>query len=132
MYLYIIIAFIVSIYRCKPVCCSYHAPQQPGGQPGSLPLHRRGLCLPVRPTHSETDPRSAGKAVITILWFHLFIPYILKRTHLLRCAHYCWVSQWRSTASDHEWTRSDANYTSRDLLLVYLAGFLDCNGCSNM
>lgn len=35
-------------------------PQGLGGEPGLVPVHSRGLRLPVRPTHPDFDPRSAG------------------------------------------------------------------------
>lgn len=42
----------------KPlVCCVL---QGLGGEPGPVPVHRRGLCLPVCSTHPDFDPRSAG------------------------------------------------------------------------
>ena len=52
-------------------------------------------------------------------------PLHLKRRHLLICAHYHWVSQWHSTASDYKWTRSDANYKQ-----CPFAGFLNHSVCS--
>lgn len=35
-------------------------PQGLGGEPGLVPVHSRGLRLPVCPTHPDFDPRSAG------------------------------------------------------------------------
>ena len=44
-------------------------PQGLGGEPGLVPVHSRGLRLPVRPTHPDFDPRSAGNAsVIASVW----------------------------------------------------------------
>lgn len=37
-----------------------------GGEPGPVPVHRRGLCLPVCPTHPDFDSRSAGTLSVVV------------------------------------------------------------------
>ena len=59
----------------------------------------------------------------------LLYPVHLKQSHLILCAYYYWISTWLSTASDHKWTRSEANYTSSVLMLVSVAGFPECQIC---